>query len=99
MDEPKGERERSPVLTGPVGKAVLVLALPVLVKRRVCDLREAGLPVMGNLEGMAVGAPLARLLGDETERGRVLVIVADDNFGRDGQVGSQVVVCRLTGIP
>ncbi|TWU13584.1 Multidrug resistance protein NorM [Symmachiella macrocystis] len=33
MDEPKGERERSPVLTGPVGRAVMVLALPVLVEQ------------------------------------------------------------------
>ena len=73
------------------------LAFPVLVKRRVRDLREAGLPVMGNLEGMAVGATVAALTGDETEEGRVLVMVSDDNFGKDGQVGSQVVVCRLTG--
>ncbi len=33
MDEPKGERERSSVLTGPVGRAVMVLALPVLVEQ------------------------------------------------------------------
>ena len=71
------------------------LALPVLNKQRVGDLRSMGLLLMGNLEGMALGPSIASLTGDASETGRLLLMVADDNFGRDGQVGSQVVVLRL----
>lgn len=73
------------------------VALPVLRKRLVGDLREAGLGVMGNLEGMAVVGTMAAVTGDATEEGRLLLMVADDNFGRDGQRGSQVVAVRLSG--
>lgn len=71
------------------------LALPVLKKRRVASLRELGLPVMGNIEGMALGPSLSTITGDGFETGRLLLMVADDNFGKDGQVGSEVVAVRL----
>ncbi len=66
-------------------------AVPVLVKRRLADLRaDLGLTYLGNLEAMALGPPIEDDLG-----GRLLIIMADDNFGRDGQQGTQVIALRL----
>lgn len=65
--------------------------IPVLVKRRIASLRaDLGLTFLGNLEAMAVGPPIDDELG-----GRLLIIMADDNFGRDGQQGTQVIALRL----
>ncbi len=54
---------------------------------------------LGNLEGMALGPSIADLTGDESEPGRLLLLVADDNFGTDIQrAGSQVIALRLVGM-
>ncbi|TVQ33130.1 MAG: esterase-like activity of phytase family protein [Phycisphaeraceae bacterium] len=65
-------------------------ALPVLRKRRIASLRELGLTNVGNFEGMALGPTI-----DDDRGGRLLLLVADDNAGRDGQVGSQFAALRI----
>lgn len=63
---------------------------PRLRKRRLTSLRALGVPVLGNVEGLAIGPSI------EDERGgRLVVAVSDDNFGRDMQHGTQLIVMRL----
>jgi hypothetical protein len=71
-------------------------AFPTLDKVLVADLKKGPGPVsLGNLEAMVVGPPIADLTGIPEERGRLLLLIADDNFGRDGQVGSQALAYRM----
>lgn len=63
---------------------------PRLRKHRLTSLRALGVPVLGNVEGLAIGPPI------EDERGGWMVVaVSDDNFGRDMQHGTQLIVMRL----
>lgn len=78
--------------------------LPVLNKTLIADLgaiaRDAGLAWIGNLEAMALGPTVTELTGDPEETGRLLLVIADDNFGADIQkTGSQALAFRLTGVP
>lgn len=73
--------------------------LPLLDKAELLDLRHIlpkDAPGLGNLEGMAFGPPIASLTGDPDEPGYLLLLVADDNFGRDIQRGSQLIALRAT---
>lgn len=77
--------------------------LPVLNKTLVADLdrlaRDAGVPWLGNLEAIALGPNISALTGDDAQRGRLLLCVADDNFGADAQrTGSQLIALRLLGV-
>lgn len=69
-------------------------AFPVLSKQLVGELSEL-VGICGNIEAVAIGPTLAELTGDEEQPGRLLLLMADDNFGRDMQDGTQVVACRL----
>ena len=72
--------------------------LPELIKAPVASVRDLGVHVPTNLEGMALGPRIAELTGDDDQKGRLLLMVADDNFGSDGQQGSQVVALRIVGL-
>jgi hypothetical protein len=72
--------------------------LPELIKARVARVRDLGVHMPLNLEAMALGPRMADLTGDADQKGRALVLIADDNFGSDGMVGSQVVVVRVMGL-
>ncbi len=77
-----------------------IARLPILDKKLVVDLgtlaRDAGVPWIGNLEALALGPSVASLTGDENEEGRLLLVVADDNFGTDIQrTGTQVIALRI----
>ncbi len=54
---------------------------------------------LGNLEGLALGPTIARLTGDPSQEGHLLLLVADDNFGDPlQQRGSLVLALRLLGL-
>ncbi|TVQ77335.1 MAG: esterase-like activity of phytase family protein [Phycisphaeraceae bacterium] len=72
---------------------------PVLSKRLLYDLSEVPLISIGNIEGMVVGPPISELTNDPREPGRLLLLIADDNFGRDIQRGSRVIALRITDLP
>lgn len=100
--------ERS--LTAPAGYAGRIFLIPgdsfkestapfpVLSKRLLYDLSEVPLISIGNIEGMAVGPTIAELTNDPAARGRVLLLIADDNFGRDIQRGSRVIALGITDL-
>ncbi len=44
----------------------------------------------GNVEGMAIGPAI-----DDERAGRLLVLVSDDNFGREGERGALIIALRL----
>jgi hypothetical protein len=73
--------------------------MPELNKAPVANIRELGVTTPGNFEGMALGPTMAALTGDADQKGRLLLLIADDNFGSDGQEGSKIVALRVTGIP
>lgn len=66
---------------------------PILDKRRIASSADLGLPLIGNLEAMALGPEIDDDLG-----GRLLIVMADDNFGADGQKGTQVLALRVRGL-
>ncbi len=68
---------------------------PVLRKELLYDFADSPLRNIGNLEGMTIGPTIAELTGDPFEQGRLLLLIADDNFGRDIQSGSRVIALRL----
>ncbi|GAB4516157.1 MAG: esterase-like activity of phytase family protein [Phycisphaerales bacterium] len=83
----------------PTDPAANPTRLPVLNKFLIADLAKlstkVGVPWIGNLEGLALGPEIATLTGDPDERGRLLLVVADDNFGADIQKsGSRVLALR-----
>lgn len=100
--------ERS--LTAPAGYGALIFLIPgdsfekstapfsVLSKRLLYDLSEVPLISIGNIEGMAVGPTIADLVNDPAEQGRLLLLIADDNFGREIQRGSRVIALRITDL-
>ncbi len=73
--------------------------VPVLIKALVANIRDLGVASMGNYEGMKPGPTIAELTGDRDQKGRILLIIEDDNFGSDGQVGSRIVALRMIGLP
>jgi hypothetical protein len=85
------------VLDGTVREEVGI-ELPVLNKTRLASMSDLGLHVIGNLEAMALGPTIASLTGNPNDTGRLLLLIADDNFGADGQKGSQVIALRLVGL-
>lgn len=96
--------ERSATFPGGYGGRLFVIdgattdepdaAYPVLKKDLVGELSEL-VGVFGNIEAVAIGPAMAELTGDESQQGRLLLLMSDDNFGRDMQDGTQVVACRL----
>jgi len=58
-------------------------------KTKLASIRALGVEAPGNLEAMAVGPEL------ETG-GRLLLLISDDNFGRDGQDATRIIALRLT---
>jgi len=58
--------------------------------RTITTLGDLGAPNVGNIEGMAIGPRIG-----DARAGRLLVLIADDNFGRDVQRGSAIVALRL----
>ena len=71
---------------------------PVLDKTPVASLRALGVAPLGNVEGLALGPLLAQLTGDPAHTGRLLLLIADDNFGRDPQPPNQVIALRVEGV-
>ena len=72
----------------------------MLRKSPVADLgaiaSDAGVPWIGNLEALALGPRIADMTGNDREQGRLLLVVADDNFGAGVQkTGSRVLALRL----
>ena len=61
-------------------------------RTRLGSLRELGAADVGNVEGMAVGPVME-------DGSRLVVIVNDDNFGRDIQRGTRVIVLRFVDEP
>lgn len=62
-----------------------------LTVRTVTTVRALGAPWSANYEAVALGPEL----GDE-KGGRLVIVLADDNFGDDGQVVNAAVALRLT---
>lgn len=58
-------------------------------KTELASIRGLGVDQPGNLEAMAVGPEL------ETG-GRLLLLISDNNFGRDGQPATRAIALRLT---
>ena len=70
-----------------------------LAKTRLASVKEiAGpeLPWVGNYEGVTLGPTMADFTGDENERGHLMLLVADDNFGSDYQLGTQILAVRVS---
>lgn len=73
-------------------------AHPELIKGLLANVRDLGVHTLTNLEGMALGPRIADLTGDDEQKGRLLLMVADNNFGSDGIRESQVVALRIVGL-
>lgn len=65
--------------------------LGALRVRTIAALSDLGAANVGNLEGMSLGPIL-----DDERGGRLLLLIADDNFGADSQRGSAIVALRMT---
>ena len=65
-------------------------SLAALRVRTLANLSDLGASVHANFEGMAMGPAI-----DDERGGRLLVLIADDNFGRDLQRGRAIVALRL----
>lgn len=76
-----------------------VAPFPVLRKKLLYDFADSPIRNLGNLEGMTIGPTIADLTGDNSEHGRLLLLIADDNFGRDIQRGSRVIALRISDLP
>ncbi len=61
-----------------------------LRKTHIGSLRELGVIGPDNLEAMAIGPPI-----DDEKGGRLLILMADNDFGRRGVTVTQVVAMRL----
>jgi hypothetical protein len=92
---PRGYNATLFLLDGSVERTDDPDALPVLRKKRLASVRELGLPVLGNIEGMALGPELTDLDPDADHKGRLLLLIADDNFGSDAQQGTQAIAIRI----
>ena len=62
-----------------------------LIKSPVADLHDLGVPLLFNIEAMALGPEL-------DDGGRLMILMSDDNFGATGELGTQVIALRVRGI-
>ncbi len=60
----------------------------------VATLQALGAPSTANYEAMALGPPI-----DDARAGRLLIILADDNFGADGQPSNVILALRWIDAP